>query len=135
MGNAKDDTVAELTVGHTAEPGQRRAAAANSDLKDKFGTGSHLDIRPTYHKGNPYSYLALYRKHFTGAEAQLVERRWALDEDYIAYCRKVGEAIFPDCLQMVSYASAPSTTPLACSAPSSGDAPPGDGRWQSGDAA
>ena len=111
--DAGDDTVAEHILGCTAKPGQRRAAAANSNLKDKFGTGSHLDSRPTYHKGNPYNYVALYKKHLTGAEAQLVERRRALDEAYIAYCRKAGEAILPDCLQTVSYASAPSTTPLA----------------------
>ena len=108
-----------------AEPGQLRATAGDLDLKDVSGLSTYLETPvplrfstskadsdkgqsglakdpaaryPVYHKGNPYNYLALYRKHSTGAEATLVERRRVLDEAYVAYCRQAGEAILPECL-------------------------------------
>ena len=58
-----------------------------------------------YHRGSPFQYLSLYRKHLTGPAAKLVERYRECDEDYIAFCRRSGVAIDANALQIISYAA------------------------------
>ena len=55
------DTVAKLNLGNTAEPGQRRAAVANVDLKDQFSTLTHVDTRQTDARDDRFA------EHFWGA--------------------------------------------------------------------
>ena len=47
-----------------------------------------------------------YRKHMSGAAAQLIETRQAQDEAYLAYCRIHSEVVELSALQEISFASA-----------------------------
>ena len=45
-----------------------------------------------------------FRKHMSGAAAQLIETRRAQDEASLAYCRIHGEEVESSALQVISYA-------------------------------
>ena len=59
-----------------------------------------------YTLGNPKRYLMRFRRHMSGAAAQLIETRRAQDEAYLAYCRIHGERVESSALQEINYACA-----------------------------
>ena len=88
LGNAsKDDTAAEWLLEHTAEPGQRRVAAADVDIKEPFGTVTHLETRRTEIQAEPGQRRAAAEDFITddtfgngAAQAPSADRHRALEK-------------------------------------------------------
>lgn len=88
-----------------APPPRPRQRELEAPLQEALRTcHSPSDADCVYHRGSPFQYLSLYRKHLTGPAAKLVERYRECDEHYIAYCRRSGVAVDANALQRISYA-------------------------------
>ena len=88
-----------------ASPPQSRQRGIEAPLQEASRTcNSSSSADGVYHRGNPFQYLSLYRKHIPGPSAKLVERYRECDEHYIAFCRRSGVAVDANALQLICYA-------------------------------